>query len=130
MFFIKVAERNTDPYGETEMTYETPSFLAKRVQAFVPIWNLTVDGVFIGSMTDFAAEGPTATVTLGAEKITVCGGNLRVCLACAKEAYLLLQYHASGYEEEYIEDEDGEIARMRWEECRYCDENPEGDNWF
>lgn len=113
------------------MTYQTPSFLAKRVRAFVPVWDLTVDGAFIGTMTCFPGEGPMATVRLGNSKMTVGGDDIRSCLFYAKEAYLLLDHHAKGYDQEdYIEDEDGEIARMRWEECRYCDENPEGDNWF
>ena len=113
------------------MTYEAPSFLAKRVKAFVPIWDLNADGVFIGTMTNFSGEGPTATVRLGKSQMTVGGDDIRSCLFYAKEAYLLLDHHANGYDlEEYIEDEDGEIARMRWEETRYCDEHPEGDNWF
>ena len=69
---------------------KTPSLIAKRVQDFVPIWDLIVDGVYVGSMTDLPDEGPMATVTVDGVSVTVSGPTPYYCLAMAKDAHLNL----------------------------------------
>lgn len=69
---------------------QTPSLIAKRVQDFVPIWDLIADGVYVGSMTDLPDEGPMATVTVDGISVTVSGPTLYYCLATAKDAYFNL----------------------------------------
>ena len=63
------------------------TFIAKRVQDLVPIWDLTFDNIYIGSMTDFPGEGPMATITFNGIEVTVNGSSSRLCLSNAEIAY-------------------------------------------
>lgn len=62
-------------------------FIAKRVEAGVPIWNLFFKGVDIGCYTEFAG-GPMATVVLDGIPKTVSGRTRALCLSIAKGVYV------------------------------------------
>ena len=94
------------------------SYKAKRVAVGVPIWDLIevvtyedkVKEKEVGSLTDFPNEGPVATVRFDGADRTVSGATVAECLAEAKDAIASLEAYAA---EEWIEDEDGQIALMR-----------------
>lgn len=88
-------------------------FIAKQVQKNVPIYDLLKDGVDIGCLTIFEGEGPIATVRYEDAHTTVLNNStIHATLLAAKEAYFDLVDAAH----EHIEDEDGELARMKYEE--------------
>tara|TARA_R110000822_G_scaffold7577_2_gene31090 strand:- start:115 stop:450 length:336 start_codon:yes stop_codon:yes gene_type:complete len=93
------------------------SYIAKRSAPGVPTWDLEFDGATIGFMTSFPGEGPMATVRLyhGQDGTTVSAATLHKCLWLARAAYEDLRYDEEA-NEEYIEDEDGNLARMKYEE--------------
>jgi len=94
------------------------SYKAKRVAAGVPIWDLievvTYEGKVkekeVGSLTDFPNEGPMATVRFDGAERTVSGATVAECLSEARDAIASLEAYAA---EEWIEDEDGQVALMR-----------------
>jgi len=94
------------------------NYKAKRVAAGVPIWDLievvTYEGKAkekeVGSLTNFPNEGPVATVRFDGADSTVSGATVAECLAEAKDAIASLEAYAA---EQWIEDEDGQIALMR-----------------
>ena len=88
----------------------------------VPAWDIrdSLSDFVIGFMTDFPGEGPMATVRLsqGEEGVTVKAKSRHACLLLAGETYAELRYVNEAQErnadhQEYIEDEDGELAYMR-----------------
>lgn len=92
-------------------------FYAEQVKEFVPVWNLIADGVDVGLVTNFPGEGWVYTVKHGDAKTTDYScARLHEVLVKAQEDYALLIADADA--EGHIDDEDGEIARMRWEENR------------
>jgi hypothetical protein len=90
-------------------------FIAKQVQKDIPIYDLLKDGNEIGTLTIFPGEGPMATVHHQGDQATVSGSTIHQCLMNAKEEYLAI-VNGERQIEEHIEDEDGELARMRHEE--------------
>jgi|TARA_R110002167_G_scaffold11824_1_gene51117 hypothetical protein len=99
-------------------------FTAKRTNPNVPAWDLfevspnpSAPLYLVGYMTHFPGEGPVATVRLvrGDEGVTVKAPTLHKTLWLARAAYEDLKYDRE-QNEEFIEDEDGELARMRYEE--------------
>ena len=102
----------------------TNAYTATRIQEGVPAWDLkdARSDFVIGYMTDFPGEGPVATVRLskGDDGTTVKATTLHTCLFLAREAYEGL-YDAYELSHDYIEDEDGEMARMRYEENKAND---------
>ena len=94
-------------------------FAAKQVAAFTPIWDLLADGVDVGLLTNFPGEGVVFTVKHGDAKTTDYScANMHEAIAKAKETYAELVADTERDAEGYIDDEDGEIARMRWEEAQ------------
>lgn len=100
--------------------------IAKQVQDGVPIYDLLDAGLEVGSMTSFPGEGPTATVRTCNGPQTVSAITLHECLVAANGIFR----DAKEFEQqvdEYIEDEDGELARMRYEENKaqeWADQDP------
>ncbi|UVD36653.1 hypothetical protein RCXUPER_235 [Rhodobacter phage RcXuper] len=96
-------------------------FYAEQVKEFVPVWNLIAYGEDVGLITNFPGEGWVYTVKHGEAK-TTCYACVRlheaVERAKADYAELIAQADQEWPDEEPIDDEDGEIARMRWEENR------------
>ena len=90
--------------------------IARQVANGVPVYDLLWDGADVGCLTAFPGEGPMATVRGYNGKATVAGATLHACLMAAQEAFDGLQ--AQQWEEDFIPDEDGTIARMKWEEDR------------
>ena len=90
------------------------NFVAKQIQKGVPIWDLLADGADIGSLTSFPGEGPMATVKFHGRKATYSAGSIHAVLGAAKEGYFDLIEEVCN--DEFIEDEDGEMARWRHEE--------------
>jgi len=101
-------------------------FIAKRTAKDVPIWDLLDGDKDIGVLTVFPGEGPMATVhdeATGRKTTIHNAASIHEALVRAKEAYLdffnpiFLAWEAEQMEkyqdEDQIEDEDGEIARMR-----------------
>ena len=92
----------------------------KQVAPLVPIWDLLNDfGMDVGLVTNFPGEGLVFTVKHGDAKTTdyTCA-NMHEVILKASEAHLRLIIESDMPDEEHIEDEDGEIARMRYEENR------------
>jgi len=108
-------------------------FIAKRVAPGVDIWDLLADGKDIGCLTRFPGEGPMATVKGDGLETTIWNSaTIHECLVRAKAAYLDLIDPAVQAEmeaacdaaelrndEDYVEDEDGDIAFQRMMERRY-----------
>ena len=103
-------------------------FIAHRVAPGIPVWDILCNGDRIGSMTNLPVEKAFClTVTYKDERLdyrALSAAHVLVALRCAIDAIDA----RPDYEEDYIPDEDGEIARMRWEEDRaealYRDEDP------
>lgn len=94
------------------------NFVAKQVQKRVPIYDLFADGADIGSLTIFPGEGPMATVKFDGASATFSATTIHEVLVAAKEGYFDLIRYA---DDDHIEDEDGEMARMRYEENKADD---------
>lgn len=108
-------------------------FIAIRTAPKVDIWDLFADGEDIGCLTVFEGEGPMATVKNGSQATTVMNRvTVHETLVAAKEAYLELIDPVAQAEiaaiceamhdrndEDYIEDEDGDLAFQRMMENRY-----------
>ena len=92
-------------------------FTAKRDTKGVPMWTLfDAHGHDIGMMTDLPMEAsPMATVRYCGEATTVARRTIPLTLAAARAAYEEAEAaHTAALDaEDHIEDEDGEIARMR-----------------
>jgi hypothetical protein len=95
-------------------------FYPQQVADFVPVWNLIADGVDVGLATNFPGEGWVYTVKHGDSKTTDYScARLHEVLIKAQEDYArLIGAAEQEMPDEFIEDEDGEIARQRWEEDR------------
>ncbi len=91
------------------------NFVAKRSAPNTPTWDLYYDDTLAGFMSSFPGEGPMATVRLyqgSVDATSVEATTLHKCLWLARAAYEDLRYENEA-QEEYIEDEDGELAAMR-----------------
>ena len=91
----------------------------RQVAPLVPIWDLLNEfGVDVGLVTNFPGEGLVFTVKHGNDKTTdyTCANMHEVILKATAARDDLAAY--ADMPEEHIEDEDGEIARMRYEENR------------
>lgn len=99
--------------------------IARQVADGVPVYDLLWDGADVGTLTAFPGEGPMATVRGYGGKETVAAATLHACLTAAQEAFDGLQARQWG--EEHIHDEDGSIARMKWDEDqaeRFAEHDP------
>jgi len=99
------------------------NFTIRQVAEFVPIWDLLENGNDIGLLTNFPGEGIVFTVKHDDATVTdYSAATLHEAILKAKEAFaqLVAGTHESqayaDYDEDFIPDEDGTIARMRFEE--------------
>lgn len=91
---------------------------AEQVQRNVPIFNILAEGEDVGTITNFPGEGVVYTLrVLDVQTTNYTCKTIHGALEHAREAYLQIlagKHDAQQYvEEDYIEDEDGELARMR-----------------
>lgn len=95
---------------------------AKQTNAGIPIFAITAEGEDVGTITNMPGEGVAFTVrvldvtTTSYEATTIHGA-----LEMARRAYLAIlegAHDVQQEQEEYIEDEDGEMAYMRMMEDR------------
>jgi len=97
------------------------TLFAKQATAFVPIFDITAEGEDVGTITNLPNEGVVWTLrVLDVTCTTYTATTVHGALEEARAAYLeilagthWLQAPEQEYDEDHIEDEDGEIARMR-----------------
>ena len=90
-------------------------FVAKRVKAGVPIWNLFFNGLVIGCYTELS-DGPTATVKLDGVAKTVSAKTRATCLSIAKGVYVSWVQDQAGWDAECDEVMLENEARIRQSE--------------
>jgi hypothetical protein len=115
-----VSESRHTGITETQQGTAQMTLTAKQVAEFVPIWDLLADGVDVGLLTNFPGEGIVFTVKHDGAKVThYAAATLHeaIDLATRTHAELVAGTHFPP-DEDFIEDEDNEIARMKWEEDR------------
>ncbi|AWY09124.1 hypothetical protein vBRpoSV10_2 [Ruegeria phage vB_RpoS-V10] len=108
------------------------NFTIRQVAEFVPIWDLLANGNDIGLLTNFPGEGIVFTVKHDDATVTdYSAATLHEAILKAKETFAQLvagTHESQAYiDEDFIEDEEGEIARMRWEENqaeRFTEQHP------
>lgn len=95
----------------------TTPLTARRVARNVPIWNILVHETDIGSMTNLPMERAWCLTA------RYCGNTLNYRASSREAVMLALRCAVDAIDaqvqqdmDDYVEDEDGEIARMRHEE--------------
>lgn len=88
----------------------TNRLTTQQVAPFTPIYNVLCDGVDIGCITSFPAEGPMGTIRYLGVKQTVAADTVADVLAALEEEVDRADYYESEGE---IYDEDGSIAHMQ-----------------
>jgi hypothetical protein len=105
------------------------ALIAKQVAAGVPIFDLIAKGKDVGLLTNFPGEGIVFTVRHDGDKVTdYSAATMHEAIEKATETFaaLVAGTHFPP-EEDYIEDEDGDIAFARMLERRAGDGRHEED---
>ena len=104
---------------------------ANQTTAGIPIWELLIHEIEVGSATCFPGEGYMATVRFENETRTVSGSTLPDLIERASDAFADLEFADYAESEDHIEDEDGSIAFAVMLETRAeMNGRFEDDPWF